>query len=82
MMDMASGPQARPLRLDSPNAEEAQSSEGGQIVQELNSIREGKYWDVMNVRRAYFHAKARCRVYNRVSGKETEEDQAVGSVGC
>ena len=32
------------LRLDSPDAQEAQC-EGGQIVQELNSIREGKYWD-------------------------------------
>ena len=30
------------LRLDPPNTER---SEGGQIGQELSSIREGKYWD-------------------------------------
>ena len=46
MMHTASGTQARPIDL-TPQVLKKRSrrSEGGQIVQELNSIREGKYWD-------------------------------------
>ena len=45
-MHMASGTQVRPFDL-SPQILKRRSrkSEGGQIVQELNSIREGKHWD-------------------------------------
>ena len=41
-MHMASGTQTRPFDL---TPRRSRRSEGGQIVQELNSIREGKYWD-------------------------------------
>ena len=46
MMHLPSGTQARPVDL-TPHILKKRSrrSEGGQIVQELNSIREGKYWD-------------------------------------
>ena len=46
MMHLPSGTQARPVDL-TPQILKKRSrrSEGGQIVQELNSIREGKYWD-------------------------------------
>ena len=45
-MHTASGTQVRPFDL-TPQILKKRSrrSEGGQIVQELNSIREGKYWD-------------------------------------
>ena len=45
-MHMASGTQARPFDVI-PQILKGRSrrSEGGQIVQELNSIREGKFWD-------------------------------------
>ena len=45
-MHIASGTQVRPFDL-TPQILKKRSrrSEGGQIVQELNSIREGKYWD-------------------------------------
>ena len=45
-MHIASGTQVNPLDL-TPQILKKRSrrSEGGQIVQELNSIREGKYWD-------------------------------------
>ena len=45
-MHIASGTQVKPLDL-TPQILKKRSrrSEGGQIVQELNSIREGKYWD-------------------------------------
>ena len=45
-MHMASGTQARPFDL-TPQILKRRSrrSEGGQIVQELNSSREGKFWD-------------------------------------
>ena len=45
-MHMASGTQVRPFDL-TPQILKKRSrrSEGGQILQELNSIREGKYWD-------------------------------------
>ena len=45
-MQTASGTQVRPFDL-TPQILKKRSrrSEGGQIVQELNSIREGKYWD-------------------------------------
>ena len=33
------------LRLDTHILKRRSRSEGGQILQELNSIREGKYWD-------------------------------------
>ena len=45
-MHMASGTQVRPFDLTSRILKRRnRRSEGGQIVQELNSIREGKYWD-------------------------------------
>ena len=46
MMHVASGTQVRPFDL-TPQILKRRSgrSEGGQIVQELNAIREGKYWD-------------------------------------
>ena len=49
MMHLPSGTQARPFDL-TPQILKRRSwrSEGGQIVQELNSIREGKYWDDAN----------------------------------
>ena len=46
VMHLASGAQARPVDL-TPQVLKRRSrrSEGGQMVQELNSIREGRYWD-------------------------------------
>ena len=46
MMHMASGTQARPFDM-TPQILKKRSrrSEGGQIVQEVNSTRVGKYWD-------------------------------------
>ena len=46
MMHPASGTQARPFDLTLPKLKRrSRRSEGGQIVQDLNSIREGKFWD-------------------------------------
>ena len=46
MVHMASGTQVRPFDLTLQILKRrSRRSEGGQIVQELNSIREGKYWD-------------------------------------
>ena len=45
-MHTASGTQVRPFDLIPQILKKrSRRSEGGQIVQELNSIREGKYWD-------------------------------------
>ena len=45
-MHTASGTQVRPLDLTHQILKKrSRRSEGGQIVQELNSIREGKHWD-------------------------------------
>ena len=47
MMHMASGTQVRPFDLTLQILKRrSRRSEAGQIVQELNSIREGRYWDV------------------------------------
>ena len=46
MMHLASGTQASPVDLTLRILKRrSRRSEGGEIVQELNSIREGKYWD-------------------------------------
>ena len=46
MMHLPSGTQARPVDLTSQILKKrSRRSEGGQIVQDLSSIREGKYWD-------------------------------------
>ena len=46
MMHLPSGTQAKPVDLTLHILKKrSRRSEGGQIVQELNSIREGKYWD-------------------------------------
>ena len=46
MMHLPSGTQAKPVDLTHHILKKrSRRSEGGQIVQELNSIREGKYWD-------------------------------------
>ena len=44
-MHIASGTQVRPFDLTQILKKRSRKSEGGLIVQELNSIREGKYWD-------------------------------------
>ena len=45
-MHIASGTQVRPFDLTLQILKKRSGrSEGGQILQELNSIREGKYWD-------------------------------------
>ena len=46
MMHLASGTQASPVDLTLRILKRrSRRSDGGEIVQELNSIREGKYWD-------------------------------------
>ena len=46
MLHLASGRQTSPVDLTPQQLKRrSRRSEGGQIVQELNSIREGKYWD-------------------------------------
>ena len=49
------------------------------ISEASSSNQKGTVLSVIDVRRAYFYASARRRVCFR---KETEEDQAVGSVAC
>ena len=51
------------------------------ISEAASSNQKGTVLLVLDVRRAYFYAKARRRVYIELLPKETEEDQVVGSAG-